>query len=77
MMNPMMQILQAVRNGADPLAFISQMAPRNPQAAQLVRMTQGKTPAQIETLARNLCKECGTTPEAVLQRFGISPSGMQ
>lgn len=67
MTNPLQQMLFMAKNGADPRQYLIQMAKNDPQAAQAARMLQGKTPAQLQQMALNMCRECGTTPEAIIQ----------
>lgn len=67
MSNPMQLIMTAVRNGADPQQLVAQMARSNPQMAQAAQMISGKSPQQLQQMAINMCRERGTTPEAVIQ----------
>lgn len=69
--DPLIQILNAARRGGNPMQIIQQMAGVNPVAAQAARMMQGKNSAQLEQMARNMCKERGTTPEMVMQQLGL------
>ena len=71
MNNPMQLILTAMRNGGDPRRLIEQMARQNPQMAQAAQMISGKSPQQLQRMAMNMCRECGTTPEAVLRSLRI------
>ena len=69
--NPMQLILTTMRNGGNPTALVNQMARNNPQMAQAARMISGKSPQQLQQMAMNMCRERGTTPEAVLQQLGL------
>lgn len=70
--NPMInQLAMLARNGGNPMQMLQQMAANNPQAAQAMRMIQGKSPAQLQQMAMNMCKERNTTPEAILKQLGI------
>lgn len=71
MNNPMQLIMTAVQRGADPARLVEQMARNNPQMAQAARMISGKSPQQLQQMALNMCRERGTTPEAVLKSLGI------
>ena len=71
MSNPMHLILTAMRSGGNPINILQQMARNNPQAAQAVQMIGGKSPAELQQMAINMCRERGTTPEAVLRQLGI------
>ena len=67
--NPMMMAITAMRNGADPDALIQQMLQSTPQLQQIAA---GKSPEQIMSIAQNMCKERGTSVDAVLGKFGIT-----
>lgn len=54
------------------MQMLQQLAGRNPQAAQVLRMVQGKTPQQLRSMAENMCRERGTNIEQVAQQLGIS-----
>ena len=71
MNNPLQLLVTALRHGADPTQMIAQMARNNPQMAQASRMISGKSPQQLQQMAMNMCRECGTTPEAVLRQLGL------
>lgn len=70
-MNPMMMLMNAARSGGDPSALLRQMAGSNPQAAQVLRLMQGKSPAQLRQTAENMARERGTSIEAVAQSLGL------
>ena len=53
------------------MLMIQQMAANNPQAAQAVRIMQGKNPEQLRQIATNMAKERGMTIEQVMQQLGI------
>lgn len=72
MNNPMMMILNAARNGGNPMTVMQQLAGQNPQVAQAMKMVQGKNPQQLKTMCENMCKERGTTVEQVAQSLGLS-----
>lgn len=69
--NPMQLLVTALQRGADPRQLINQMARNNPQMAQAAQMISGKNPQQLQQIAMNMCRECGTTPEAVLKSLGL------
>lgn len=66
-----MQLMNMVRNGGNPMQMLQQLAGRNPQAAQVLRMVQGKTPQQLRSMAENMCRERGVSIEQVAQQLGI------
>lgn len=71
MNNPLQLLVTALQRGADPTQMIAQMARNNPQMAQASRMISGKSPQQLQQMAMNMCRERGTTPEAVLRQLGL------
>lgn len=71
MNNPLQLLVTAVQRGADPTQMIAQMARNNPQMAQASRMISGKSPQRLQQMAINMCRERGTSPEAVLRQLGI------
>ena len=71
MSNPMQLLITAMQRGSDPNAIIQQMARSNPQMAQAAQMISGKSPAQLQKMAINMCRERGTSPEAVLRQLGL------
>ena len=71
MSNPIQMLMAAVKSGGNPAALIQQMAQNNPQMAQAAKMIQGKSPAELQQMAVNMCRERGTTPEAVMRQLGL------
>lgn len=70
--NPMMAILQAARSGGNPMAMMQQMASHSPKGGQLLQMIQGKSPAQMRTIAENMAKERGVSLDQVAAQFGLN-----
>lgn len=71
MNNPFPMLINLARNGGNPTQMIRQMANSDPQIAQAYRMIEGKSPAELRQIATNMCRERGTTPEAVMQQLGL------
>lgn len=67
--NPLVQLINTMRNGGNPDALVQQLLRNNPQAQQIVA---GKTPDQLMQVAENMCRECGTNVDEVLRQFGIT-----
>lgn len=70
-MNNFADLIQLAKTGGDPRQMLRQMAGSDPRAAQAFQMMNGKSPAQLQQMAINMCRERGTTPEAVLKQLGI------
>ena len=68
MINPLM-MMDAMRRGMNPMQFAQQMAMQDPRAQQAVNLLQGKTPEQVEQLARNMCREKGVDADEMLRRM--------
>lgn len=71
MNNPFMQMMGLLKSGKNPNAILQTMAMNDPQVRQVMQMMNGKTPAQLEQMARNMAKERGTTIEDVARYMGI------
>lgn len=71
MNNPMIALVNAAKNGGNPMQMIQQMAGQDPQVRQFLNMVQGKNSKQLEQMARNMAKERGTSVEAVMQQLGF------
>ena len=67
-----MQLVGAMKNGGDPNALIQQAIHNHPQGDQIQQIIGGKSPDQLMRIAENMCKERGTSVDAVLKQFGIS-----
>lgn len=69
--NPLAQIMGLLQAGKNPYMILDMMSQNNPQVAQVKKMMTGKSPAQLEQIARNMAKERGTTIEDVARSLGI------
>ena len=67
----MMALMNAMRNGGNPMAIMQQMAAQNPQVAQAMKLMQGKTPQQLRQTAENMAKERGISVEEIARQLGI------
>lgn len=71
MNNPMMQMMQMVRNGLNPMTMMQNMARTDPQVAQFMKMIEGKNSRQLRQMAENVARERGVTLEEVARQLGI------
>jgi adenosine/AMP kinase len=71
MNNPVTQMMQLMQAGKNPNAVLQMLAQNNPQVRQVMGMINGKNPAQLEQMARNMARERGTTIEDVARSMGI------
>lgn len=72
MNNPLMMLVQTMNSGGNPMALMQQMALQNPQMAQAVQMMQGKTPRQLEQMARSMAGERGIDINEMIRQLGIN-----
>lgn len=71
--NPM-QILNLLQNNANPMAMMNQMFGNNPIYQQVMQMTQGKNPNQIQQIIKNVAHERGMNDQQLNQfinQFGL------
>ena len=71
MNNPVMILLNAARNGGNPMQLMQQMAIQDPRIAQAQQMMQGKSPQQLRQMAENMARERGTDLQSVAHSLGI------
>lgn len=70
--NPMAQLIRAAQGGGNPMQIISQMAGANPQMRNGLEMVQGKSPQQLEQMARNMARERGADVNDILRSLGMN-----
>lgn len=71
--NPM-QILNLLQNNANPMAMMNQLFGNNPIFQQVMQMTQGKNPMQIQQIIKNVAHEKGMNEQQLNQfinQFGL------
>ena len=71
MNDPMAQMMSLLRAGQNPNAILAMMAQSNPQVRQVMQMFNGKTPQQLQLMARNMAAERGTSIEDIARQLGI------
>lgn len=71
--NPMAALIRAAQGGGNPMQIISQMAGSNPQMQSGLQMIQGKSPQQLEQMARNMARERGADVTDILRSLGMNP----
>lgn len=67
--HPMAKLLNIMQSGGNPNEIAQQLISSNPQ---LAKIAAGKTSDQIMSVAENMCRECGTTVDAELEKLGIT-----
>ena len=71
MNNPVIALVNAAKNGGNPVQMIQQMAGQDPQMRQFMQMVNGKSPQQLRQMAENMARERGTNVEAVIKQLGF------
>lgn len=71
MNNPIIALVNAAKNGVDPVQLMQQIAGGDPQIQQALQMIQGKNAQQLRQMAENMARERGTNVEAVIKQLGF------
>ena len=58
--------------GQNPSEILKQAASRDPRMAQAMQMINGKSPQQLEQIARNMARERGIDLPALARQLGIN-----
>lgn len=74
MMNPL-QMVQMLRGAQNPMQTMMQLSRQNPQLNQIMQMTNGKTPAQMEQMVRQAAQQRGVDLNQLAQQLGIKLPG--
>lgn len=69
--NPMMQVMNLMRNGGNPMTLLNQMTSNNPMVSSLMQSMQGKSPEALRQMAMNIAKERGVDLNQFAQQFGM------
>lgn len=65
----LMQLLQAMQGSNNPMLVLQQAFGNSPMFGNAMSMVQGKNPAQLEQIARNLAKERGVNIDDMLRQI--------
>lgn len=68
----MMQLLQMMQLGGNPMMMLHQMMGSDPRAAQAMKMMGGKSPAQLRQMAQNMAQQRGMSLEQIAGQFGLT-----
>ena len=68
--NPAAMLAQAMRMGSDPRRMMEQMARNDPRISKALGMIQGKSPQQLEQMARNIAREQGIDLNQLARSLG-------
>lgn len=67
----LMMLIQVLRAGGNPMQAVASMAKGNPIMQQGANMIAGKSPEQVEQIARNMAAQRGVDIDAMLQQLGL------
>ena len=76
-MNPM-QMMQQIMGSMNPMQMMNQMFGNNPLFQRAMQMAQGKSPQELQEVARNLCQQKGLQFDNALsqmQKMGVDVMG--
>lgn len=72
MTNAIMQLVQLVNSGGNPMGLLSMAAGQNPQLAQAMQMISGKNAEQLRNMAENMAKEQGIDITSLANSLGLN-----
>ena len=67
----LMMLIQVLRSSGNPMQAVASMAKGNPVMQQGANMIAGKSPEQVEQIARNMAAQRGVDIDAMLQQLGL------
>lgn len=67
----LMQLVQMVNGGGNPMQMLMRAAPQNPLVGQVLQMTNGKTPGQMRDMAQQIAQQRGVDLNQFAQQMGI------
>lgn len=70
MMN-LMNLMQMMLGGGNPMQLADMFAQQNPKAAPAMRLIRGKNPQQLQETFYNLCESKGVDPQDVARQCGV------
>lgn len=62
-------MINQIRGSQNPMQMMQAMFGNNPNFNRALQMTQGKTPAEMETVMKNLCQNSGMDFNQIQQTF--------
>lgn len=71
MNNPLMQMVNMMKNGGNPSAMLNQLIQKNPQMQQISQMMNGKSPQQMGEMMRNLAQQKGVDLGQLMGQIGV------
>lgn len=79
--NPIMQMLNMMKNGGNPQTLIQEMMGQNPQFSQMINSLNGKSDSDVGEMINKMAKEKSVNmsellksigaPDSVIQKYGL------
>ena len=69
--NPVIELMNAMRSGRNPMDLMQRMAMGDPRAAQALNIIRGKTPNELKNIAQNMAREQNIDLAELQQMFGM------
>lgn len=74
MINPM-QLMQMIQGNSNPMQMLMGMSQNDPQLRQILQMTNGKTPAEMQSMVMDEARKRGIDINQLAQQMGIRLPG--
>lgn len=71
MINPI-QLVQMIRSNGNPMQALMAASKQNPHLNQIMQMTNGKTPNEMQHMVYDLAKQRGVDLNRLAQSLGIT-----
>ena len=71
MLNNPLQIMSMLRQAPNPMFLIQQLFGNHPKFNEVMQMTQGKNPQELEQFVRNLYQSQGKDINQIANQFGL------
>ena len=65
------QMLKTIRSQPNPTHGLMQLAQQDPRVSRVMNMMNGKTPAEMEQIARQMAQQRGVDLNQLAQQLGI------
>ena len=70
--NSLLSMAAMLKGGKNPVPMLRNMAANDPQAAQIMRIINGKSPQQLREIAYNMAKERNVDIDNLARSLGIT-----
>lgn len=70
-MMDMIQMIRMIRSSPDPMRMLAEASKRNPVVGQVIRIANGKTPKEMENIAREMARQRGVDINEMAKSMGL------